>query len=83
MVTVNFGSASGLLATGLSSRRGSRRIRTFSANATRREFEAMAPYSEAGTSRPEVGEVFPLEAIVAAHTSLETKRGRGKLVLTS
>lgn len=82
MVTVNFGSASAMLTIGLSSLFGSRRVRTFSANPTRRELEAITPYIEAGTLRPQVGEVFPLEAIAAAHTSLETAGTRGKRVLT-
>ena len=82
MVTVNFGSASAMLSIGLSLVFGSRRIRTFSADPMRREFEAITPYIEAGALRPEVGEVSPLEAIVAAHTALETKSGRGKRVLT-
>ncbi len=38
---------------------GSRRIRTFSADPMRREFEAITPYIQAGTLRPEVGQVFP------------------------
>ena len=82
MVTVNFGSASAMLSIGLSTLFGSRRIRTFSADPMRREFDALALYIEAGTLRPEVGEVFPLEAISAAHTALETKGGRGKCVIT-
>ena len=82
MVTVNFGSAGAMLSIGLSTVFGSRRIRTFSGNPMRRELEAITPYIEAGTLRPEVGEVFPLEAIAAAHVALETKSGRGKRVLT-
>ena len=82
MVTVNFGSASAMLSIGLSTLFGSRRIRTFSADPMRREFDAIAPYIGAGTLRSEVGKVFPLEAIAAAHTVLETKGIRGKCVLT-
>ena len=82
MVTVNFGSAGAMLSIGLSLAFGSRRIRTFSANPMRHEFDAITPYIEAGNLRPDVGEVFPLDAIVRAHTALETKNGRGKRVLT-
>ncbi len=81
MVTVNFGSADAMLSIGLSIMFGPRRIRTFSGNPTRREFEAITPYIEAGTLHSDVGETFPLETIVAAHTALETKSGHGKRVL--
>ncbi len=47
-----------------------------------REVDALAPYIEAGTLRPEVGEVFPLEAIVAEHEALEIEGVHGKCVLT-
>ena len=48
----------------------------------RRELDAIAPYVEAGTLRPDLGELFPLDGIVAAHAALEAKNGRGKRVLT-
>ena len=82
MVTVNFGSARAMLSIGMSTLFGSRRIRTFSADPMRRDFDSIASYIKAGTLRPEVGEVFPLESIARAHTALETKSGRGKCVLT-
>ena len=66
MVTVNFGSAEAMLSIGISTLFGLLRIRTFSADPKRREFDAIAPYVRGGTLRPDVGEVFPLESIAAA-----------------
>ena len=44
-----------MLTIGLSTVFGSRRIRTFSGNPMRREFDAITPYIEAGTLRAEGG----------------------------
>ncbi len=82
MITVNFGSGAAMLAIGLSFLYGSRRIRTFSANPTQRELQAIAPFVAEGSLRPDVGDVFSLAAVVAAHTAVETRKKRGKCVLT-
>ncbi len=82
MVTVNFGSPVAMLTIGLSVLFGSKRIRSFSANPTRNDLDAISAFVHSESLRPHVGETFPLEEIVAAHTSAETGRVRGKTVIT-
>ncbi len=82
MVTVNFGSLAALFTIGLSTVFGRKRVRTFSADPKRRELEAIAQYVQSGSLQPNVGRVFALDQIVAAHTAVETRSSRGKVVLT-
>ena len=81
IVMVNFGSAGAMLSIALSTLFGSRRVRTFSANPTRRELDAITPYVQDGILRPDIGEIFPLDAIAAAHAAFQAKVGHGKVVL--
>ena len=82
MVTVNFGSVDAMLSIAFSSLFGPKRIRSFSANPTRAQLEAITTYIRGGALKPQVFATFALEDIVAAHTSAEVKGGLGKRVLT-
>ncbi len=83
MVTINFGSAHAIASIAVSGLFGARRIRTFSSNPDRGLLNDLAYYVDAGSVRPVVGTVYPLENIADAHRDLSSPRRVGKLVLTT
>ncbi|MFF4398398.1 NAD(P)-dependent alcohol dehydrogenase [Streptomyces sp. NPDC001480] len=60
---------------------GSRRVRFFSGNPTRRLFAELTRLTESGAVRPVVDTVYPLADIAAAHRALEQGGSRGKHVI--
>ena len=60
---------------------GGRRCRMLMLVPKRDDLEEVARLAEAGTLRPVVGEIFPLEAIRDAHVRMESGHARGKLVV--
>ena len=70
-----------LAAIGLSTIHGSRRIRTFSANADTALLRDLAGYVTSGALRPVVSGVFPLAEIAAAHQAFSRGGILGKHVI--
>jgi NADPH:quinone reductase-like Zn-dependent oxidoreductase len=81
MVTVNFGSAKAMTAIAASTVFGGQRVRTFSSYPDSRLLDDLAGYVAAGSVRPIVDTVFPLDRIADAHRALAEPGNRGKLVL--
>lgn len=65
----------------LRSRLGKVRSHVVIVTSRRADLETLAKYVEDGTVRPVVDRTYPLEDAAAAHTYLETRRARGKVVL--
>lgn len=63
-------------------RRGSRRCIAGPAAERRDDLEALVDLADCGLFRPPVDEVFPFEALPAAHARADTGRKRGSLVIT-
>lgn len=62
--------------------RGRQRIRFFSGNPTRPDFDRLASLVIDGALRPAVDTVFPLERIADAHRAMEAGGVRGKYVVS-
>ena len=60
---------------------GGRRCRALMLRPKRSDLEELARLAEAGSLRPVVGEVFPLDAIREAHARMESGHARGKIVV--
>ncbi|MFD7289478.1 NAD(P)-dependent alcohol dehydrogenase [Streptomyces sp. NPDC059863] len=60
---------------------GRGRVRFFSGNPTRKDFDRLARHVAEGKLRPAVDTVFPLEETAAAHRALESGGVRGKYVV--
>ena len=60
---------------------GGRRCRALMLRPKRGDLEELARLAEAGSLRPVVGEVFPLDAIREAHTRMQSGHARGKIVV--
>jgi NADPH:quinone reductase-like Zn-dependent oxidoreductase len=60
---------------------GGRRCRALMLRPKRSDLEELARLAEAGTLRPVVGEVFPLDAIRQAHLRMQSGHARGKIVV--
>lgn len=58
-----------------------RRARLVVVKSRRRDLEALARWIDAGSLRPVIDQVYPLDAVRDAHAHLETKRTRGKVVV--
>lgn len=65
----------------LISRVSGRRARLVIVRSNRADLEVLGGWLDAGTIRPVVDRVLPLDAVAEAHRYLETKRARGKVVL--
>ena len=61
---------------------GGRRSRLVVVRSRRRDLDFLSRAVEAGTLRPVVDRVLPFEELAAAHAYLETRRARGKVVVT-
>ncbi|WP_239159606.1 NAD(P)-dependent alcohol dehydrogenase [Winogradskya humida] len=81
MVTVNFGSAKAMTAIAASAIFGEQRVRTFSSYPDARLLDDLAGFVAAGSVRPVVDTIFPLQRIADAHRALTEPGHRGKLVL--
>jgi NADPH:quinone reductase-like Zn-dependent oxidoreductase len=60
---------------------GGRRCRALVLRPKRSDLEELARLAEAGSLRPVVGEVFPLDAIREAHLRMQSGHARGKIVV--
>jgi NADPH:quinone reductase-like Zn-dependent oxidoreductase len=60
---------------------GGRRCRALILRPKRSDLEELARLAEAGSLRPVVGEVFPLDAIREAHVRMQSGHARGKIVV--
>jgi len=60
---------------------GGRRCRALMLRPKRSDLEELARLAEAGSLRPVVGEVFPLDAIREAHARMQSGHARGKIVV--
>ena len=60
---------------------GGRRCRALMLRPKRSDLEELARLAEAGSLRPVVGEVFPLDAIREAHVRMQSGHARGKIVV--
>ena len=66
----------------LTSRLLGRSVRFVSVKSNRRDLEQLTRWIDAGELRPVVDRICPLEDSADAHAYLETRRARGKVVLT-
>jgi NADPH:quinone reductase-like Zn-dependent oxidoreductase len=60
---------------------GGRRCRALLLRPRRRDLEDLARLAEAGTLRPVLGDVFPLDAVREAHERMQSGHARGKIVV--
>ncbi|GAA2325336.1 NAD(P)-dependent alcohol dehydrogenase [Streptomyces kunmingensis] len=84
MVTISFDASHPAASLGYiaaSAAHGRGRVRFFSGNPRRPLLDDIAGYAAAGTLRPAVDTVFPLEQIGEAHRALEAGGVRGKFVV--